>query len=243
MNDERPISRRDMLRTRLVGGVVRWATAAATMGLDLAGQLSCANGNDSGKPWRITRVEHGEGESAPHRDAPRRKADHPLPVLRPPGAVDEARFLAECTRCDACLKACPFQAIVHAPARFRAAAGTPMIDPAQQPCRMCAEMPCVTACEAGVLRGDWPRVMAKVRIDELACLAHEGLSCSSCVEQCPVEGAMKLQGGKPVIDGDRCTGCGVCQYVCPAPSHAVLLMPVADRARAEVGEGKMVEVE
>jgi ferredoxin-type protein NapG len=28
---------------------------------------------------------------------------------------------------------------------------------------------------------------------------------------------------------EACTGCGVCQFVCPAPHNAVLLMPVPER--------------
>src|SRR5262245_17192563 len=51
-----------------------------------------------------------------------------IPVFRPPGAIDEQHFLSGCTRCEACIKACPFGAIVHAPLQFRSAAGTPTIE-------------------------------------------------------------------------------------------------------------------
>jgi ferredoxin len=51
-----------------------------------------------------------------------------LPVLhRPPGAIEESAFVAECTKCDACVRACPVDAITHAESFFGAAGGTPGI--------------------------------------------------------------------------------------------------------------------
>jgi ferredoxin-type protein NapG len=168
-------------------------------------------------------------EAAAAAASARRRAA--FPVHRPPGAVDEETFLRDCTRCDACLEACPHDAIIHGPPRFRQAAGTPMIDPHRAPCRMCADLPCVAACEPGVLSIHVPVKMARALITEPLCLAHMGTSCTVCFEQCPVEGAITMTAGKPRIDDDRCTGCGVCHYVCPAPENAVIVMPLADRPR------------
>ena len=58
-----------------------------------------------------------------------------------------------------------------------------------------------------------------------SCLAHRGTFCSVCVERCPVDGAMSLSEGRPVVDPDRCTGCGDCAPVCPSPSPAVMMRP------------------
>jgi ferredoxin-type protein NapG len=49
------------------------------------------------------------------------------------------------------------------------------------------------------------------------------------VEACPVPGAIEIAGDKPKIVDAHCTGCGVCQFVCPAPDNAVLLVPLAER--------------
>lgn len=54
------------------------------------------------------------------------------------------------------------------------------------------------------------------------CLALTSF-CSACVERCPVPGAMKKERGLPMVVADACTGCGVCQEVCPAPRNAVLI--------------------
>jgi len=56
------------------------------------------------------------------------------------------------------------------------------------------------------------------------CLALTSF-CSACVERCPVPGAMKKERGMPMVVADACTGCGLCQEICPAPRNAVLLMP------------------
>jgi len=49
--------------------------------------------------------------------------------------------------------------------------------------------------------------------------------CAACVERCPVPGAMVVTHGLPSVVPDVCTGCGICQKVCPAPTNAVLLLP------------------
>lgn len=152
-----------------------------------------------------------------------------MPIHRPPGAVHEAAFLAGCTRCNDCIAACPVAAIILAPRRFRHAAGTPMIDPYAAACVMCADTPCIAACEPGVLRADQPLKMGVAYIERAACLAYTGSFCTVCAERCPVPGAIELSHGKPRILPETCTGCGLCSFVCPAPSNAVVVMPLADR--------------
>jgi Na+-translocating ferredoxin:NAD+ oxidoreductase RNF subunit RnfB len=49
--------------------------------------------------------------------------------------------------------------------------------------------------------------------------------CAVCVERCPVPGAMQVAHGMPSVVPEACTGCGICQQVCPAPTNAVLLLP------------------
>ena len=162
-----------------------------------------------------------------------------FPILRPPGAVEEEHFLNECTRCNACREACPPQAIVRASRRFRRAAETPTIDPIRQPCLMCEDFPCIAVCEPGVLLSSVPVRMGTVRIDVSSCTAYQGSSCTSCVDHCPVPGALTVVKGRPHVVEEACTGCGVCQHVCPAPQNAILLLPVAERPRPESSPGPM----
>lgn len=151
------------------------------------------------------------------------------PRLRPPGALDEPLFLHTCTRCNACAEACPHDAIVPAPARLRLGAGTPRIDPANAPCRLCPDRPCAAACDPGALRLDRPARMGTARLLPHACLASQGMTCSVCHEHCPVPGAITIAAGRPAIDAARCSGCGICRHVCPAPAEAILILPAPAR--------------
>lgn len=155
-----------------------------------------------------------------------------IPVFRPPGAIEERQFMRGCTRCGDCIAACPHQAIVPAAARLRHLAGTPVIDADTAACLMCEDFPCIAACEPGVLTHSMPPIMGTAQVTAHLCLAHHGTTCSVCSERCPVAGAIVVEEGKPRVQEDACTGCGVCRYVCPAPENAILLMPALTRPLA-----------
>ncbi|HMP78033.1 MAG TPA: 4Fe-4S binding protein [Pirellulaceae bacterium] len=152
-----------------------------------------------------------------------------FPVHRPPRAIAEEMFLETCTQCGDCIRACPHQAIVVAPEHFRAAAGTPIIDAARQACWMCPDQPCVAACQPKALNPTLPVQMGIAAIEVLTCLAYQNSHCTVCLEQCPVEGAIELHDGLPVIRQDLCTGCGVCFFVCVSPEKSILLTPAPNR--------------
>jgi ferredoxin-type protein NapF len=146
-------------------------------------------------------------------------------VHRPPHAVAESEFVSGCTKCDACIQACPPHAIFRAPDSDGMLSGLPMIDADSQPCVMCEDLPCVPVCEPKVLSFDAPLAMGVAKIDSIACLAFRGTICTVCVERCPVEDAITMEAGRPKIDPEICTACGVCLYVCPAPGNAIHLLP------------------
>ena len=157
------------------------------------------------------------------------RAERAFPVLRPPGAIPESRFLALCTRCGACAEACPHDAIVSAPSRLRGAQGTPTVDPGHQPCWLCPDTPCAAVCPtAALVPGRFGKV-GQAHVLPHSCLAYR-TSCTICVERCPVEGAIRADSrGRPEIVPSRCSGCGVCQYVCPAPERAIVVLPLQER--------------
>jgi len=71
--------------------------------------------------------------------------------LRPPGAVDEKKFLALCIKCGQCLQVCPYHSIKLADFVNGHGVGTPYIDANERGCYACSAVPCVLACPSGAL--------------------------------------------------------------------------------------------
>jgi ferredoxin-type protein NapG/ferredoxin-type protein NapH len=161
------------------------------------------------------------------RRAERRVA--PLPVFRPPGAMDEVAFLAACTRCGDCIDVCPANAIVTAPPGAGLAVGTPMIDPAVQPCTVCNEMLCAKVCPTEALEVPervWEGYrMATLELVPERCIAFQDVECGVCARVCPLgEQAIGLDdAGRPVLYAEGCVGCGVCVRACVTTPSSLLL--------------------
>lgn len=151
----------------------------------------------------------------------------PLVILRPPGALPEMEFLNICERCYACVEACPADAIrpikVDGPLT-----GTPGIVAQEQPCVVCSNLDCMTACPSGALvvtaRHEIDLGVAVFSTDQ--CLRTQGESCRHCVDFCPL-GASAIEiderDGISVLDG--CIGCGVCEQACPTSPKAIRVLP------------------
>ena len=66
--------------------------------------------------------------------------------IRPPFALHRAAFVDACTKCDACIEACAYNII------FKLSDDTPALDLGVSGCHLCADWPCVAACEPGALK-------------------------------------------------------------------------------------------
>lgn len=73
--------------------------------------------------------------------------------------------------------------------------------------------------------GSAPRV---VRVLAFECIAGTAGLCATCVERCPIPGAIVASGGAPRVDAALCDGCGACEEACPAPRRALQLLPRVD---------------
>jgi len=132
-------------------------------------------------------------------------------VQRPPGALAEPAFLAACSRCNACITACPPQVI------RRGDGGFPEMSFLQAGCDGCGA--CVPVCAPAALRAPARFEGWSAQVGP-SCLARRGVECRVCGEACdaaairfrPRLGGVSL----PEIDPDACTGCGACVGVCPS---------------------------
>lgn len=165
-----------------------------------------------------------------------KKVDRVMPkgdYLRPPGAVEETEFLSLCTRCDECIKICPAKAIRSHHGLADVAVGTPVIVPREKPCVLCNGLLCIAACKAGALKpvGHADEVrMGIARINQSRCLAWGGQDCQLCYIKCPLQGdAIYQEDGKPVINEEKCTGCGVCESACYTINNTCAIKIVSKR--------------
>ncbi len=151
-------------------------------------------------------------------------------LLRPPGALPEATFLDTCLRCGNCVASCPAEAIQPLQNSNPDLAGTPWIDPDDQPCVVCDSLECMQVCPSGALQKltvDAIQIgLAEVNYD--VCLRTQGIDCRYCVDACPIgEKAIRLDSQKRVeVFSSGCIGCGVCQHQCPTAPKSIIIRPL-----------------
>ena len=149
--------------------------------------------------------------------------------IRPPFALPELEFMLACTRCDACIEACPHGVIFPLAIRLGAdVVNTPALDLLNKACHLCEDWPCVTVCEPGALQKPaaeekvWPTLaLAKVNTD--SCLPYMGPECGACRDSCPIDGALQWQAERPVIHAAVCSGCGLCRDSCVLEPKAITI--------------------
>jgi ferredoxin len=184
-------------------------------------------------------------------------------LIRPPGSVREAEFLARCIKCDQCINVCPTN--VLQPAAFAEggfeALWTPVMNfniaHCQLKCTLCSEV-----CPTGSIRkitveeklgkGPYqqagPVVLGTAFIDTTRCLPWANqIPCVVCEEVCPVspkaiqtwdEETKDVFGNlvllnKPFIVPDLCIGCGICQAECPVQDRPAVYVTAVGESRSE----------
>ncbi|MCA9732978.1 MAG: 4Fe-4S dicluster domain-containing protein [Deferribacteres bacterium] len=147
--------------------------------------------------------------------------------LRPPGAVHEEEFINRCIRCNKCIQICPYHSIIAAPLSHGKKVSLPVIVPKDIPCYVC--MKCPPVCPTGALDNTLVNkqnvAMGLAVINEDLCLPYNGIICRACFERCPIyREAITLKDELyPQVHTDKCTGCGVCESVCPAEETAITI--------------------
>ncbi len=164
--------------------------------------------------------------------------------LRPPGALPEKKFLQTCETCGECAKVCPANCIlIDSSSDNPIADGKPYIEPRRLPCVMCEDMACMQSCPSGAL--DLLASLNDIKmglavVDHAVCFrtakVDEGADeisdcqrdCQACVSQCPVgDKALSINDdGEIEVHEEGCTGCGVCEWVCPTTPAAIQITPI-----------------
>ena len=174
----------------------------------------------------------GKATEAAVKVVDKRASERSKSWIRPPYAIPELDFLLACSRCNACIEACPHNVIFPLAARLGAdVVNTPALDLLSRGCHLCEDWPCISVCETKALT----RVIAdnsdsgyavlekfaNAKIDENLCLPFSGPECGACISACPIEGALCLEQEKPVITDELCVGCAQCREACIVEKKAI----------------------
>ena len=160
-------------------------------------------------------------------------------LQRPPGVVDEERFVENCLRCLQCVRSCPNQIIkITGGEHGFASLYTPHLEfrpyGCDYFCQVCQQVCPNRAIPLQSLEQKQSTPIGIARIDETVCVVYkEKFNCLVCEEVCPIpEKAIRYeQSGERTADGEplreprmvpeACIGCGICEAKCPAEPVAI----------------------
>lgn len=158
-------------------------------------------------------------------------------AIRPPGATATG-FNARCARCGNCMTACPYGLILP----DLGSAGidglfTPVLafrsrnNQQEQFCfQECTA--CTQVCPTGALRPltveqKQQTAIGLARVFRGRCIAWEKQEyCVVCQEYCPYHAIIEVERNGvmcPIVDADKCRGCGACESQCPALPIAIVV--------------------
>ena len=154
------------------------------------------------------------------------KLERKTPLV-PAGAISQKHFSQHCTACQLCVSNCPNG--VLRPSTSLHTFMQPEMSYERGYCRPeCTN--CSQVCPAGAIKPISVEEKSSIQIGHAVvnldnCVVNtDGVSCGNCARHCPA-GAIKLVRKNPddndslripVVNEERCIGCGACENLCPA---------------------------
>ena len=145
----------------------------------------------------------------------------------PPGAWSARHFAQHCTACQLCVSVCPNN--ILRPSTELTKLMQPEMSYERGYCRPeCTR--CSDVCPAGAIRPITVEEKSSTRIGHAVWIKKncipltDGVECGNCARHCPSGAILMVPSDSddvnsariPVINAERCIGCGACENLCPA---------------------------
>lgn len=151
---------------------------------------------------------------------------------KPAGAVSLKNFNQHCTACQLCVSVCPNQ--VLQPSTNISSLMQPEMTFERGYCRPeCVK--CSEVCPTGAIKQITTAEKSSIQIghavwiEDNCIVKTDGIGCDICERHCPVGAIMLVSrtgmSGSlkyPIINTERCIGCGACEHLCPARPHSAM---------------------
>lgn len=160
-------------------------------------------------------------------DIPEKKIPQRATPVTPPGSLSASHFAHHCTACQLCVSACPNQ--VLRPSSKLETFMQPESSYERGYCRPeCVK--CSEVCPAGAIRPITKADKTAIQIGHAVLISgncivnRDGMRCGNCARHCPVQAILmvpEVPGDPeslelPVVNEERCIGCGACENLCPS---------------------------
>lgn len=173
-----------------------------------------------------------EAKKIPERNTP----------ITPPGSLSARNMANHCTACQLCVSVCPNQ--VLRPSTDLMKLMQPEMSYERGYCRPeCVK--CSEVCPAGAIRPISKEDKSSLQIGHAVWIKEncipltDGMECGNCERHCPT-GAIQMVPSVatdsssrkvPVINTERCIGCGACENLCPARPFSAIYVEGHERHR------------